>query len=320
MALIINDRLGRSFKKLRISLTNSCNLSCVYCVSDEKKGEQQVASRVSVEKLIDIVRHIHQLSPLDTIRLTGGEPTLFQNLIPFIEALIAIGIKDIRMTTNGVLLKKFIPELKRLGVCRINISLDAVEEETFRKISKKNTLSTILDAIDESIAEGLSIKINTVIIKSINVDQLLPIFEYTKKRNISIRFLELMQMGPLYQQHSFKENFFSEKNLLELLAKHYTFSPLPRMPFSTTRYWITSDGYLFGSIANESVPFCKDCDRLRLDSYGNIYGCLSKNNPISLSEQYTQPVQLHSKLQEAMDDKQLTKFTGSNLPMITIGG
>jgi cyclic pyranopterin phosphate synthase len=174
-----------------------------------------------------------------------------------------------------------------------------------------------MHGIDAAIEAGLSVKINAVVMKGINESQLLPLLEYAFSKNVIIRFLEVMAMGHLHQ--SANKYLFSRQEILDLAASNYTFHELPRTTSSTSEYWKTQQGNIFGIIANESEPFCHDCNRLRLDSDGNIYGCLSNNHPISLAGINDQE-QLVEKLQEALSQKQAVRFVGSELSMLNIGG
>ncbi|MDB5228253.1 MAG: Molybdenum cofactor biosynthesis protein MoaA [Bacteroidota bacterium] len=314
----IEDQFGRTFKVLRVSLTNSCNLACTYCVDPSQpinKNSSKAATLTNAEYL-KMIGALHNALDLETVRLTGGEPLLYKQLIPLIAGIKQIGIQKIKMTSNGSLLENKAVELKAAGLTDINVSLDALDEEVAFKINKKPNLEKILRGIDSAIAAGLKVKINCVVMKGVNDNQIIKLIEYGKKRNIPIRFLELMQMGHLY--HNFGEHFFSEKEILTTIAEHYNFTPLFRDKNATTKYWITDDSYQFGIISNESDPFCNDCNRLRLDSYGNIYGCLSDNNPVSLNS-IEDSEGLTQKLKKALSQKK-TKFSGSELSMLHIGG
>ena len=315
----ITDKYGRTFSTLRVSLTNACNLSCVYCVHGETEPNLPAPPGVlSATTLLEIVAKLHQLLPLQTVRLTGGEPLLYKEIIAFTAGLTALGIPEIKLTTNGFLLKEYAHKLHEAGLASINVSLDAVESGAFFRISKRKNLSRILEGIDTAVAAGLHVKLNTVVMKGMNEDQVLPIFEYAKARNLTLRYLELMKMGHLFESEA-ENNFFSASQILQHLAEKYTFTPLPRQPAATANYWQTPDGYRFGIIANESSPFCQDCNRLRLDSQGNLYGCLSSETAI--------PANLHepdevwtAKLQQALLQKQPLRFKGSPVSMIAIGG
>jgi GTP 3',8-cyclase len=318
----LTDSFGRSFKTLRVSLLNTCNLACSYCVNpDVKKNIENAvvtsAKRLTNDQFIESVSALHQLLNLNTVRLTGGEPLLYKSLIPLIDGIKKVGVNTVKITTNGVLLSDKVEALKQSGIDSINISLDSVDEKTNYLISKKNQLHKVIEGIDKCILHNIPVKINCVVMKGINDGEVMQLFEFCKQRNISIRFLELMEMGYLYHNHD--EYFFSQQSILNTIQQYYSISPVIRKQAATANYWTTQDGYQFGIIANTSSPFCDDCNRLRLDSYGNIFGCLSNDTPISVIDYLNQQDVLKQKLKEALSQKQ-TKFSGSKLSMMHIGG
>ena len=314
----IRDEYNRRFKTLRISLTNHCNLGCTYCVpSGESNSSEKNDNPFDVGSLAMAVRTLHDMLALHTVRLTGGEPLLYRELIPFIKAIKKINIPGIKMTTNGYILAGKAKELKAAGLTDINVSLDAIEPDAFYMISRRKNLSKILKGIEQSIDAGLKVKINCVLMKGVNDHQVIPLFRYAKNKNIPIRFLELMKMGHLHA--NYQQYLFTQKQILEVLSNEFSFSPVNRLPGATADYWQLPGGYQFGIIANESHPFCNDCDRLRLDSYGNIFGCLSSNTPVNIRDCLHDKKKLREHLQTALYHKK-TKFYGSALSMKAIGG
>ena len=313
------DQYGRTFKTLRVSLLSACNLGCVYCTDTDDLGivnKKQKAAALSTQDLTNIIQQLHQTLDLEVIRLTGGEPLLSPHLIPTIKEVKRLGISKIKLTTNGFLLERLARPLKEAGMKSINVSLDAVEEDVFFLMSRRNNVKRILRGIDAALDAGLDVKLNAVLMKGINEQQILPLLDYAFERKITIRFLEVMSMGHL---HDKSEKYLVRKDeVLHTIAKHHDFVPLIRSASSTANYWKTDSGNVFGIIANESAPFCHDCNRLRLDSYGNIYGCLSSDHPINIKNLSEE--ELHKKLMEALSHKQSVKFTGSNLSMLNIGG
>jgi GTP 3',8-cyclase len=316
---LITDKYNRQFKTLRVSLLSRCNLSCAYCTmgEDEVKENNLHQSIVPAGELLNTINKLHAVLNLETIRLTGGEPLLYPHLIELIKEINTIGIPEIKLTTNGLLLERMAKPMKDAGMQSINVSLDAMDEDVFFLISKRNHLQKILNGIDAALEAGLKVKINSVIMKGVNDSQVLPLLQYAFDRNITIRFLEVMAMGHLH--HDPLKYLFTQEDILSLVGTKYNFNKITRMGSATSNYWQTTDGNVFGIIANESEPFCHDCNRLRLDSDGNIYGCLSSNHPISLKN-IDDPLLLNEKLQEAMLQKQAVKFTGSDLSMLHIGG
>jgi len=317
----IKDHLGRTFKTLRISLINTCNLACTYCsFGNGETGENHLDGKRRVltpKELMLVITKLHSRLNLKTIRFTGGEPLLYKELPALIKETRELGITDLNLTTNGLLLHKRVPALKAAGLTAINVSLDATDAATYFMMGRKQGLNQTLKGIDAALDTGIAIKINSVIMKDLNHDQVIPLLKYAASKQIIIRFLEIMAMGHLHGK--VEEHFFSQSDMLQLIGAYYQFSPMNRKTGSTANYWQTEDGNIFGIIANESQPFCGDCDRLRLDVYGNIYGCLSNNHPIAL-EDMSDLAGLDLKLTKALAQKQTIRFTGSKLSMLHIGG
>jgi cyclic pyranopterin phosphate synthase len=332
---LIEDKYGRKFRTLRVSLLHHCNLGCVYCVAGDddalkthnanvsaigshaRKGQAAAGSALSVPNLLTIIERLHGQLGLHTIRLTGGEPLLYTGITGLIAGIKEIGIPEIKLTTNGFLLERLAAPLKEAGMGSINVSLDAVDEEVFFRMSRRRGVGRIVRGIDAARQTGLSVKINTVVMRGMNDSQILPLLDIAFARGLQIRFLEVMAMGHLYGTSG--KYLFSQKDILSVIATRHRFIPLGRTGSATASYWQTEDGHSFGIIANESEPFCQDCDRLRLDSEGNIYGCLSSNHPIPLGTKETE-LEWHSKLEQALLQKQALRFTGSDLSMLHIGG
>lgn len=313
------DEYGRGFKTLRVSVADSCSMACVYCVNPNGNtpflNKPTAKQSLTVEEYIAIIKAIHEINPLNVIRLTGGEPLLFKKLPELVRGVLDLGIKNIKITTNGLQLSQQLPSLKEAGLSSINVSLDALDPDTFFKITGVNKLRVVIDAIEDALNSGIEVKLNTVVIKNKNEHQIIPLLEYAGNRNISIRFLELMSMG--YLNHSKDSYFVSQQDMLDIISQVTTVSKLPRIHASTSNYWMTAKGWKFGIIANDSEPFCMDCDRLRLDSYGSIFGCLSSANSFNVKGLVQD--ELIDVLKEALAEKQV-RFTGSVLSMKYIGG
>jgi cyclic pyranopterin phosphate synthase len=326
--MIKEDVLGRRFKKLRVSLTHECNYACLYCsdtsiahyspISESKPIHLLENKRIlSSIELIQLIHRLHQELDLHTVRLTGGEPMLYPNLLSVVAALKSIQVPNIAMTTNGHSFYSLAEQLKNEGLTSVNISIDGLDPIIFRKMSRRNGVENVLRSIDVAIQLGLVTKLNTVIMRGVNDSQILPLLDFAINKGIVIRFLELMPMGPLHQ--TYKDLFYSETEILEQISAKYPIQLLKKDTSSTARYWSVGSKTAFGIIANESTPFCSDCDRLRLDSYGNIYGCLSNLHPINVSKDVDSNL-LKSSLIKAMNDKQKDNFKGNFKTMQSIGG
>lgn len=321
----IEDKLGRRFEKLRISLLNTCNFSCVYCVSEEfgnnseKTSQKHIANEhLNLNEFTRLIEAVHRLTGLKSIRLTGGEPLLYPYLIPLVNNIQKIGIQDIRLTTNAYYLKEKAVQLFDAGVTSVNISVDAIDPDIFSKISRHPNTSRVFHGIEAAIKAGMNVKLNAVIMRGKNDSQIVPLLDYATELGIKIRYLELMKMGHLY--HSENSLFFSEKEILSIIQEKYGIEKIQREHASTAHYWRASNGGTFGIIANESTPFCHDCNRLRMDSKGYFYGCLSNSHGEKLAPYIHNDFLLTEKLKELLRLKQPVKFHGSELSMRNIGG
>ena len=195
----IKDKLGRPIRDLRLSVTDRCNFRCDYCMPKEIFGDDFVflpkEELLTFEEMTRISRIYAELG-VKKIRITGGEPLLRRNLYQLIEQLNEIeGIEDIGLTTNGLLLKKHGQNLYNAGLRRINVSLDAIDDEVFQAINNRNIkASTILEQIDYAVSIGFHVKVNVVIQKGVNDDQIIPMIDYFKDKQIEIRFIEFMDV------------------------------------------------------------------------------------------------------------------------------
>lgn len=320
----IEDHMGRRFEKLRVSLLNTCNFSCTYCVSSGPDATQNSLVPAFREEQLDtddfakLIAAVHRVCGLKSIRLTGGEPLLYMNLFPLIEQIRNIGIEDIRLTTNGYYLKQTANQLSKSGVRSINVSLDAIDADLMKTISRHQNPQKVFDGIEAAVEAGLNVKLNAVIMRGQNDSQIIPLLDYAAKMGVKIRFLELMKMGHLFQGQN--ELFFAEKEILETISRSYNIQPLERKASDTAHYWSAGGQRTFGIIANESTPFCHDCNRLRMDSRGYFFGCLSNAHGEKLAPFIEDQDLLIQKLHQLLLLKQPVKFHGSLLSMRDIGG
>jgi cyclic pyranopterin phosphate synthase len=321
---MVKDIYGRTFRKLRVSLASHCNFSCTYCtgVVHELKpvteGRAQMGDKENTfQQMLDNIGKIHRSVNLESVRLTGGEPLLNPAVVDAVVAIKAMGIEDVRMTTNGFLLPQYAERLAKAGLASVNISLDALSETAFHLMTRRKGLKQVLKGVDAALAAGLEVKLNTVLMLGKNEAEILPLLNYAAEKGVIIRYLELMGMGPVH--HTSKRWLFSRDKILAIIQSAHEVLPIPRKDGSTANYWQTETGQVFGIIANESDPFCSDCDRLRLDANGKIYGCISSKTGINISDardsQTTEEL-----LVMAMQQKQEVRFTGSEISMMVMGG
>jgi len=254
------------------------------------------------------------------VRLTGGEPLLYPNLIQVISGIREMGIGNIGMTTNGQLLAKKTKALVEAGLQHVNLSLDSLEPEKFKRLGRVGKLHKTLEGIEECMKFGLRVKVNMVVVKGENEDEIVKMLEYGVRQGVEIRYLELMAMGPLYKKDDFK--LVTMHEILERISTRYTVQPVSAEVDSTSLRYGVSGGY-FGIIPNNSAPFCSTCSRLRLTSNGQLIGCLSNPAPLSIRHllEHSDPQEPLQKLvQKSISYKQDAAFTGSPLVMSRIGG
>ena len=279
MKALIQDKLGRPIRDLRISVTDRCNFRCDYCMPKEIFGDDYTFlpknELLTFEELTRISKIYAQLG-VKKIRITGGEPLLRRNLYKLVEQLNLIdGIEDIGLTTNGLLLKKHGKNLYQAGLRRINVSLDAIEDNVFQEINNRNIkASTILEQIDYAISIGFEVKVNVVIQKGVNDNQIIPMIDYFKNKNIEVRFIEFMDVG---NDNGWNFNkVVTKEEMLNMIEQHFEISPVaPKYYGEVAKYFRHKDNDAqFGLITSVSESFCSTCTRARLSSDGKFYGCL----------------------------------------------
>ncbi|MCW2270429.1 Cyclic pyranopterin monophosphate synthase [compost metagenome] len=322
---MIVDRQGRRFRNLRVSLTAACNYACTYCVPD---GKRLVAAQdeLSAEAMARGVAYLIEAAGIERLRVTGGEPLVSPKLETFLASVATLGLDEISLTTNGQLLARKLPLLRAAGIRRLNVSLDTLDPDAFRRIARGGDLATVLDGMEQASAAGIKIKVNMVPLRGQNFDQVVPLLEYCMARGFELRFIELMRMGHLARDgNAFLQQFVSLEHLLQLIGERYEYLQA-NAPVDATalRYQIPGHGF-FGVIANESVPFCRTCSRLRLSSTGWLHGCLSSSNRHYVGDLLDKPRHealpaLQGLLLKALGDKQPVAFSGGATVMKIIGG
>ncbi len=322
---MIVDRQGRRFRNLRVSLTAACNYACTYCVPD---GKRLVAAQdeLSADALARGVAYLIEAAGIERLRITGGEPLVSPRLDAFLAAVAKLSLDDISLTTNGQLLARKLPQLQAAGIRRLNVSLDTLEPQAFRRIARGGDLANVLAGMEQASAMGMRIKVNMVPMRGQNLDQVVPLLDYCLERGFELRFIELMRMGHLARdRNTFLQQFVGLDLLLSLIGSRHTYTQVDA-PLDATalRYEIPGRGH-FGVIANESLPFCRTCSRLRLSSTGWLHGCLSSSNRHFVGDLLDKPRHqalpaLQRLLVKALADKQEQAFSGDVMVMKVIGG
>lgn len=276
----MEDSFGRNINYLRISLTDRCNLRCKYCMPEDGIDKCDHSDILSLEEIYEIIVNFVELG-VDKIRFTGGEPLVRKGIVDLISKVSRLeGIRDIAMTTNGIFLKDMASDLKAAGLKRVNISLDTLNSEKYKTITRCGDLQKVLDGIKEAKRVGLTpIKINTVLIGGFNEDEIESLVDLTRKDNIDVRFIELMPIGEASSWA--KEKFISNERVLEKIKQ---LEPVKREDISSPAMYYKLPGAKgkVGIINPISCKFCENCNRVRLTSNGKLKMCLHSNREIDL--------------------------------------
>ncbi|RFA29956.1 GTP 3',8-cyclase MoaA [Alkalilimnicola ehrlichii] len=267
------DRFGRSKKKLRLSLTDRCNFRCGYCMPADPvwRPKDEI---LSLDELTALAELFVERLGIEQIRLTGGEPLLRRDILRLVEALDTLrskGLRRISLTTNGTLLARYAQSLKQYGIDDVNVSLDSLSPQRFAAMTGGGQIGPVLDGILAARDAGLSIKLNSVVIKGENEDEVVPLTEWAMGENIPLRFIEFM---PLDGRGAWRpERVVTEAEILNRIRALHRAALLPRTREPATRYLI-DDHYPLGIISTVSNPFCASCDRVRVTAGGELYPCL----------------------------------------------
>ena len=281
--MVIEDVLHRPLLDLRISVTDRCNMRCRYCMPREHFDEDhEFLPKEEILRFEEIVRVVQALIPhgLRKVRLTGGEPLLRRDLHELVRQLRECSSDlDIAITTNGLLLKKQLKKLHEAGLSRITFSLDALDEHIYRIMGDTDAKpSIVLEAIDAVEKIGLPIKINTVVKKDVNDNQIIAMVNAFGPRQIPVRFIEYMDVGSTNDWNL--DHVVSAKEMRSILEQE--FGPLesnkPLHASDVAKVYTTSEGWKIGFIESITNPFCGDCSRARLSANGSVYTCLFTNH------------------------------------------
>jgi cyclic pyranopterin phosphate synthase len=270
---VILDQHERPLRNLRLSVTDRCNLRCSYCMPEADYvwlPREDILQFEEIETLVDVFTSLG----VDKIRLTGGEPLLRRGIPDLIARLARRpAIRDLALTTNGVLLAPNAAALKDAGLHRLTVSLDTLKADRFRALARYDELDRVLEGIATAAPIFPGLKLDTVVIRGVNDDELIPLIEFARTRGAEVRFIEYMDVGGATQWSM--SRVFSRADMLKAIGDAY--GPIETIDESSSapadRYRLT-DGTVFGIIASTTAPFCADCDRSRLTADGLWYLCL----------------------------------------------
>jgi len=271
---MISDKLRRPLGSLRVSVTDRCNLRCRYCMPEQDYVWLPKQSILTFEEIARLVGVFTALG-VAKIRLTGGEPLLRHDL-PTLTAMLAgnAAVRDLAMTTNGVLLAKHAASLKQAGLGRVTVSLDTLRPDRMRRLARTDRHADVLDGIAAARAVGFSLKLNTVVMRGINADELADLVEFARKHEAEVRFIEYMDVGGATAWSA--AQVVSQREMLEILSARYgAITPVTAGDISAPpERFRLPDGTTFGIVASTTAPFCRSCDRSRLTADGTWFLCL----------------------------------------------
>ncbi len=278
------DPFNRAITYLRVSVTDRCDFRCVYCMS-ENMNFLPKADLLTLEEL-DKMCSAFISQGVEKLRITGGEPLVRRNIMEFFESIsrhLKTGeLKELTLTTNGSQLHRFAEKLSEIGIKRINVSLDTLNEQKFSKITRWGRLSQVLKGIDAALAAGIKIKINTVALKDFNEDELEEIVQWCANRKMDLTFIEVMPMGDIGNENRLNQ-YWPLSDLRKELSETWTLYDTDEQTGGPARYVrLNETGQKIGFITPMTHNFCESCNRVRLTCTGELYQCLGQEDQVDL--------------------------------------
>jgi cyclic pyranopterin phosphate synthase len=322
----MTDQQGRAIGYLRLSLTRACQMRCTYCRPD-RLTDCAGDGDLSADEIGALVAHLAQNHDLTKVRLTGGDPTARPDLLTIIERIARVdGVADLAMTTNGLTLASRARDYAEAGLTRVNVSLDALDRDKFEQITGVDGLQRVLRGIDAATAAGLApVRLNTVVMRHHNEDQLPALVEFAATVGAEVRFIEMMPMGPLADRWA--DHYVPAAEVRHRLGPAvFDWQPLPQRHDSARRYrvrLVSGGTATVGFITPMSCHFCADCNRVRVAADGTIYPCLM-DEPAGTLMPALRPVfnpgRLDTMLHDALDHKRPEHPAQGFVTMTHIGG
>ena len=277
----LTDSFGRKINYLRLSVTDRCNMRCVYCMPAEGVHLVRHDDILSYEELL-LIAEAAVANGIEKIRITGGEPLVRKGILSFLEKLAAIpGLKQLVLTTNGLNLAEMAADLRSAGVQRLNISLDSLQPETFARVTRGADLKRVLAGIDAAENAGFKVKLNMVAMRGVNDTEILDFVALTMQRGLTVRFIEYM---PAIREAGWESRVYSGKEILQQVAGSYEFAMQPRdgLAGPACSYRINGAAGSFGIITPVTGHFCAECNRIRVTSAGKVRSCLFADDSLDL--------------------------------------
>ncbi len=323
----IVDNFGRAHTYLRISLTDRCNLRCFYCMPEEGIELIEKPNIMSLEEIIDLARTFRDLG-VDTVRLTGGEPLVRKNFGYLVEELAKLGV-TLKITTNGIMLDKYLDLFKKIGLRKINLSLDTLDKAKSVFITKRDYFERILKNLEMALAMDMEVKLNIVLIKGVNDNEINDFIELTKHTSLTIKFIEFMP---------FKGNKWDwskgvgKLEILDLISKRFGNIEELKNPRHSTSSNFKVNGHVgsFAIVSTITNPFCDECNRIRVTADGKMMNCLFANSETDLLTPLRNGEEMENIIinaiktkkysRDGMDVKMDADHYEKNRSMISIGG
>ncbi|MHB1535465.1 MAG: GTP 3',8-cyclase MoaA [Acidimicrobiales bacterium] len=301
MAVDLIDPHDRIVRDLRISITDRCNFRCTYCMPEEGMTWLPRAELLSFEELERVARVCVERFGFESIRLTGGEPTVRAHLPVLVERLAGLGV-DLAMTTNGATLGRLAADLRRAGLRRINISLDSLRRDRFAEMTRRDALPDVLAGIDAAVAAGLDpVKVNCVLVRGVNDDEVLDFAAFGRDRGIEVRFIEWMPLdgGGAWAG----DRVVPAADVVASISAVWPLEQEPARGAAPADSWRYADGRgRVGVIASVTQPFCGACDRIRLTAEGQLRNCLFSVRETDLRAILRRDTGVDGQVDGALDD------------------
>lgn len=279
------DKNGRIHTDLRISVTDRCNLRCVYCMPEEGVPFMPRSEILTFEEIERVALVAHRLG-VRSVRLTGGEPLLRKGIVDLVEMIARIGFDDVALTTNGMALERYAEQLLAVGLRRVNISCDSLRPDRFAQIRRRGELATVLSAMDAAERVGLTpLKVNVVTMAGINDDEIVDFADFGRRTGRVVRFIEYM---PLDADAAWqRDQVVPSEHVLRTINDCWPLEPHPETlgdPAPAERFRFVDGQGEIGVVASVTRPFCGTCNRLRLTADGSVRNCLFSDNEVSLRD------------------------------------
>lgn len=275
------DSFGRPLRSLRVSVTDRCNLRCGYCMPEEEYRWLPSDHLLSFEELSELVEAFGAVG-VEAVRVTGGEP-LVRRELPVLIGLLAQKpwLRDLSLTTNGVLLAPLAQALRQAGLHRLTVSLDTLDPARFRQLTRRDTHQAVLEGLAAAARVGFPLKLDTVVMRGVNDDEVVPLLDFAGRLGAELRFIEYMDVGGATRWRP--EHVVSRAELLQRLGRQLgEVEPLPDRGSAPAERFRLNDGRVFGIIASTTQPFCGACDRARLTADGTLFTCLYATEGLDL--------------------------------------